>query len=134
MDLKDSPFVPGARVAIRYGHSDNYTESFVDKVYKTGRFTLRGAPKQQWRPSTWRDFGDDAKTTWVAYKTNDRWSRSMLKIWDATTDTEISAALAAQARLERFDKVRTKIGRLRTSEVTDGFLTKLELAFKELET
>ena len=48
--MADSLFVPGVKVAIiRGGWSPSYEEAVVDKVYKTGNFTLKG-DRQQYRP------------------------------------------------------------------------------------
>lgn len=85
-----SPFVPGARVAIECRWSTkNFTEGFIDRVYKTGNFTLRGS-SQQWRP--WRRQGD-----WRARQTgaDRRFSNPQnLRIWNDATNAEITGAIA----------------------------------------
>jgi hypothetical protein len=117
-----SPFVPGARVAIEvdggYHAPTGYKEAFVDKAFKTGRFTLRDS-KQQWRPyepSHWQP-------CWKASETGDHGWRSggRLRIWDDAANAEIREAIATRRRFEKFTALKTDLDRLRFSSelVTD---------------
>lgn len=87
---EDHPFKPGTRVAVSEGrYTGGYREAFVDKVYKTGRFTLVGDPdRKQWTARLWGLCGPKTPT-WEAWGSG--YSGS-LKIWDETTDAEITAA------------------------------------------
>lgn len=87
---EDHPFKPGTRVAVSEGrYTGGYREAFVDRVYKTGRFTLVGDPdRKQWTARKWSGFGS-GPAIWQA--SGSSYSGS-LKIWDETTDAEITAA------------------------------------------
>lgn len=130
-DNPESPFVPGARVAII---GDNgwrrlrYREGFVDKVYKTGRFTLRGS-SQQWRP--WKPsnsvLGSDY---WTATATGDRGfgDHGRLRIWDAAADAEISAVIAEGERERRIKDIARRFERLDPSKIDEAALDVIEAA------
>lgn len=113
--MTDSPFQPGARVAIEvdggYHAPTGYKEAFVDKAFKTGRFTLLGS-KQQWRPyepvGHWTPY-------WHANETGDSYRRGRLRIWDDAADAEIREANATRHRYDRFTALKTEIDRLRFS-------------------
>lgn len=119
-----SPFVPGARVAIEvdggYHAPTGYKEAFVDKTFKTGRFTLLYS-KQQWRPyeptSNWTPY-------WRASETGESYRRNRLRIWDDAADAEIVEAIATRRRFEKFSALKTEIDRLRFDgeRVTDEVL------------
>lgn len=124
-----SPFVPGARVAIYTGDrytARGYREDFVHKVGKSGRFTLRSDPKQQWRP-----FGPfNSKMFWSADQTGDHgWNGGgTLRIWDASSDVEITTTIARRGRFEKFDKLKTSLARISFSDlVTDELLDQFEI-------
>lgn len=137
MDPQDSPFKPGARCALRSGYNgDTYTEVFVDRVHKSGNFTLRGRGSQQWRPSSYRNFGPDETTRWSANKTGGSWgaSRESLMLWDVNTDEEITAAQEEQRLRERLANVKKRVERLRVDDVSNSYLTALELALPPLPT
>lgn len=87
---EDHPFRPGTRVAVSEGrYTGGYREAFVDKVYKTGRFTLVGDPaRKQWTARMRAPYGGGV-AVWAAY---DSGHFGALKIWDETTDAEIAAA------------------------------------------
>ncbi|HEX4112723.1 MAG TPA: hypothetical protein VH020_09330 [Stellaceae bacterium] len=123
----ENPFVAGARVAIfsdsYYGRPPEYKEGFVDKVHKTGRFTLRGSP-QQWRPSETtppRAYMTSGNTSWSV-------SRPALIIWDDSTDNQIQAALATHRRRDRMVEIRRRLEGLKDDQVTDAMLDQIEAA------
>jgi hypothetical protein len=120
--MAEHPFVPGARVAVSIRFSDEVRESFVDKVYKSGNFTLRGS-NQQWRPwcSDWSD------KRWHATATGSGWDRGSLQLWDETTDAEISARVAATNLKNRWRAIRQKVDNLKTPtiELCDAIETAL---------
>jgi hypothetical protein len=120
----DSPFIPGARVAIKSRYVDDYTEAFVDKVHKSGNFTLKGSP-QQWRP--WRTAYDD-EVSWSAVETGGGWSRRHLKLWDESTDAEIKEKMAATKRRQRFEEIKRRLHNMAPAEATDAMLDQIEAA------
>lgn len=119
----ESPFVPGARVAISQRHSDDVQEGFVEKQYKTGRFTVRGS-NQQWRP--WRGSYDGG--TWSATETGESWYRRSLKIWDPTTDKEISEQVAISNRRRRWVELRFRFEKVKLDDLTDVMLDAIDSA------
>jgi hypothetical protein len=116
--MQENPFKPGVRVAVFDRHADTYYENFVDKVYKNGNFTLKGST-QQWRPHNGRRW---------ATETGNVWNRPALKIWDADTDAEITAKIAAFARGQRFKKIQDRLRRMAPSAVTNDMLDQIEAA------
>lgn len=114
-----SPFVPGARVALSSRFRDGYDERFVDRVYKSGRFTLVGGKGQQWRPWHTRD-------GWYARETGSGWARGSLRPWDDSTDAEISAVIAQASRKERALKLRRRFEQIRPDNFTDAMLDAIE--------
>lgn len=116
-----NPFVPGTRVAIKSKY-DGLSEGFVDKVYKSGRFILRGST-QQYRPDNYNN-GD----TWNAWETGDGWFKRSLRIWNAETDSEILATNAANARKAKWHALKSRIERMREGELTDAMLEAIEAA------
>lgn len=125
-----SPFVPGARVAVQtergYYSPIGYREDFVARLHKTGRFTLRSDPAQQWSPS--RPFS--GCRYWSATQTGDRgWSyRGALRIWDEDADSDIKAEIANRARYDKFSKLQESLRNQKFSElVTDDVLDNLEM-------
>lgn len=126
MAATENPFVPGARVAIRQRWSDAVTESFVDKLYKSGNFTLRGST-QQWRP--WSNgFGE---RTWHATETGSRWGKSTLDIWDETTDANIQRDIAAAQLKRRWSKLQDKVRRIQ--EPSPSLCDQMETAVSAFE-
>ena len=131
MSKTEHPFVPGARVAVSEKYSDNrlltkksaayVTESFVEKVYKSGNFTLRGS-KQQWSPwqSTWGD------KRWSAIETGSGYHRRRLDLWDETTDREIKDKIDEQNVKRRWRDIRSKIDN--TKEPTAALCDAVEAA------
>jgi len=140
MSDEQSPFVTGARVAVRqsnyYGYNVNYIERFVDKVYKTGRFTLVGdtkKPPQQWSPRSWRGFRGNSKIEWTAIKTGDSgYHRSELKIWDESTDKEISDKIAQSRRRDLHSRLVDQIQKIPSDKLTDLMLVKLQEAIDQV--
>jgi hypothetical protein len=118
-----SPFVAGARVALEgYG---NWREDFVLKVYKSGNFTLKSAPSQQWRPQ--QSYYDKR---WQARKTGraSSWDRDQLYLWDAQTEAQIAAGIALTERRNRLVTIRKSIERLKPEATTDAMLDQIEAA------
>lgn len=103
--MSESPFIPGARVAVSERWGDGVTEAFVDKTYKGGNFTLRGS-KQQWRPwkSTW-----SSGPRWSATETGSSYNRGRLDIWDAAADKEITERIEAHKAKIRWRKLISKV-------------------------
>jgi hypothetical protein len=131
--VENSPFVPGARVAISDFHGDNYREAFVEKVYKNGNFTLRDSTRQ-WRPSSWMPHGED-RPRWSASERGERmrFSRRNLKIWDSTTDAEITEARAFAARLHKRRELRDRLASIPDAALTDAMLAQIEAALPAKE-
>lgn len=116
----DSPFIPGAKVAIRSDNGwrapHNFRASIVAKAFKNGRFTLEGST-QQWRahePAR-HSFGDNC---WTASETGH--GRDRLRIWDASTDAEIAAQNAHYELYRRFARAQQAIERLSFDELVTG--------------
>ncbi len=126
---EESPFKPGARVAIRIG--DRYTaygyrEDFVEKTHKTGRFTLKSNPKQQWSPHQPSGIGPH----WTAWETGDHgWNGGgYLRIWNDVNNAEITEAIRAHRRFHKYTKLRQELDRQPFSElVTDEVLDQLQI-------
>lgn len=134
-DKTDHPFQPGVRVAIREPHGFDayqYIECFVEKTYKTGRFTLKGGNGQQWRPNEQWD-GDGEPPRWIADVAGPRsWGRMFL--WDDRTDAEIRANNDRITRGKRFMTLQNQIARMRFNDsVTTDMLDKLEAALRTEE-
>lgn len=113
-------FQPGARVAIRNGHHDSWHETFVEKVYKTGHFTLLGNP-QRYRPYSY-----DAVRWYGSPTRNDGWNRTSVQFWNAATDKEISESIAGQALTDRLASVRKRLERVHEKDVTMEMLAAIE--------
>lgn len=129
----DHPFQPGARCAYKPGHSDNYEqERFVEKVYKTGHFVLRGDPGRRWRPSSYREHGTGT-IRWSARPAGEDYTRARILFWDEVTDAEIRKAIAEQARHKRWIELRRRIDRLRQDDLTDVMLDAIEAALPPIE-
>lgn len=121
-----SPFIPGARVAILVQNGWRAPASFkrglVAKVLKSGNFTLEGSP-QQWRPyppssSGWEKW-------WHANATGA--SGASLRIWDETTDADITNKNLTAIRHRRFEAAKSVIDREPFSElITDDVVEKME--------
>src|SRR5882672_11996887 len=122
----DSPFKPGARVAIQKRHGEGYTEAFVEKSYKNGNFTLKGSI-QQWKPSApW------GTQPWRAHRTGrDIWDRSYLMHWNEQTDAEIAAATNLAKRRIRKDKLLSRLGHMDPDILTDTMLDQIAAALGE---
>jgi hypothetical protein len=125
--VSDSPFLPGARVAIEKDRSHyspiGYTEGVIEKVHKSGRFALVGS-SQQWRPAR-PDYYDNY---WTAVETGSHgWSgHKRLRVWDDVNDQEIRDAIATNARYYQFQSAQQEISRLRFSDlVTADVLTEM---------
>lgn len=126
--MDEHPFVPGARVAIEYSDG-RCREDFVEKVYKTGRFTLREGGRQQWKPYEHRDW-KDGSTCWKAQEAGKYRSRRYVTIWNAATGAKITAQMAAHRRHVRWQDIKAQVWKLRDDDVSDALLDQLEGAFK----
>ncbi|MET4289210.1 hypothetical protein [Bradyrhizobium sp. LA6.12] len=124
MSKTEHPFAPGARVAVSEKYTDNVAENFVDKVYKSGNFTLRGS-KQQWSPwqSTWSD------KRWSAMETGSGFHRRRLDLWDDATDQELKEKIEAQNVKKRWRDIRSKIDNIKepTAALCDAVEAALSL-------
>lgn len=107
--MNDSPFKPGARVAVNVRCSDDVRESFVEKVHKNGNFTLHGS-SQQWRPSGGPSV---LSARYHAFETRSGYSRGHLILWDEAADVDITAKIAATKLKNRWRDIRNKIDQLR---------------------
>jgi hypothetical protein len=124
-----SPFVPGARVAVYIGDrwtERGYREDFVEKTHRTGRFTLRSNPKQQWSPTKPSGY----QNYWSANETGDHgWNGGgTLRIWDDAGDSEIMEANNKFARFNKFRKLKDEMHRIQFSDlVTDELMDQFEI-------
>lgn len=127
--MTDSPFKAGARVAIHTGDHYSvmgYREDFVEKVHKTGRFTLKSDPKQQWAPNKPTYLSDH----WTASMTGDHGWRGggRLRIWDDASDAEITDAVNTSRRYHKFTKLCEELRKQRFSDlVTDEIVDQLQI-------
>ena len=124
--MSDSPFVPGARVAIGDRYGEGTAEGFVDKLYKSGNFTLRGS-RQQWR--SWKTTYD-GQPRWSAVETGGGYYRRRLDIWDASTDKEIKDRLERHKTKLRWRDLRAKVDNVQ--HPTPAFCDALEAALAVL--
>ena len=124
-----SPFIAGARVAIRIGDRYNkygYREDFVEKVHKTGRFTLKSNARQQWAPHS----PFSINPYWTANQTGDHgWSGGgILRIWDDANDVEITTTINTYRRYHKFQKLYNELHRQTFSDlVTDEVVDQLQI-------
>ena len=104
MNKPETPFVPGARVALFTRPDDaDPAERFVEKVYKNGNFVLAGdTTRQQWKPfKTPYAVGE-----WRAAEVRKRgFSRRTLAHWSDVVDQDITARREKARRLERIRDV-----------------------------
>ncbi len=122
-----SPFQPGVRVAIDRGIY-GYEEGIVEKVYKTGRFVLKGST-QQWRP-----FQPGYNSHWCAEETGPRgWHSYLARVWDAEADQEIAEKKAAAERRRRLFVVKQAVNNLRPESVSEELVASLEVALARTE-
>jgi hypothetical protein len=124
-----SPFKEGARVAIYIGDRysvNGYRTDCVEKVHKSGRFTLKSDPKQQWRPIK----PYSIRNYWTADQTGDHgWSGGgSLRIWDDASHAEITTAIDTYNRYHKFRKLCQQLSVQRFSNlVTDEVLDQLQI-------
>ncbi len=118
-----SPFVPGARVAIVSGRDwDHWSEAFVDKVHKTGRFVLRDKTGQ-WTAR--KGYHDDY---WRAHESGRHRHYEYARIWDEQADSEFREINAKQQRRRKQREFSDRLARLHESELTDTMLDQIEAA------
>lgn len=130
-DKTDHPFQPGVRVALRQGHEEPfyaYSEHFVEKAHKTGRFTLKGS-REQWRPTRVHRWTDEPARHCAFPAGRHFLHRPVIFLWDDETDAEIRKGVDAGQRRQRFIAVQNQIERMRFGDsVTTDMLDKLEAA------
>jgi hypothetical protein len=124
----EHPFVPGAKVAMnncsRWGASE-WQEFEVEKLFKNGRFTLKGR-EGQWSayPPSENSYGEKH---WHAHRAGaSRYGDGVLLIWNENSDAEIKEGFATFAREKRLKKLQHRFERLRYSDVTDAALDAIE--------
>jgi hypothetical protein len=128
----ESPFIPGAKVALRDDNrwSAPAWQSFeVEKKFKNGRFTLKGRDGQ-WNayPPSANGYGYGDRC-WHAHRAGDsRYRDGTLLIWDESTDAEIKEGFAALAREGRLRQLQAKFERLKYNDVTTATLDAVEAA------
>ncbi|MCA6108169.1 hypothetical protein [Bradyrhizobium cenepequi] len=128
---KDSPFLPGTRVAIRVSGSrwshipDTFTEGFVEKSYKNGNFVLRGS-SQQYRPHS----PGGMTKHWTAYQTGEgSYFRGEVRVWDDAAEEEIAQQKARYALYKRFSESQEIIKATRwDDDINPDIVAKLEAA------
>jgi hypothetical protein len=116
-----SPFVPGARVAIVTGYDrKTYTEGFVDRVYKSGNFTLRDyVGRQQWRPVR--------NSNRACCTRKSRWGTHLI-LWDENVNAEINAAMLSDAVCKRWQGVTNRVMSIHHTQATDELCNAVETA------
>lgn len=126
--MRESPFIPGARVAVGERFGDEVTEGFVDKVYKNGNFTLRGS-KQQWKG--WKNSFSDGR--WSALETTTGYGRRRLDLWDDETDKEIREKIAKRRSRLRMRQIMQKLEAIKdpTPTLCDALEASLSLMPRE---
>ncbi|MET4529186.1 hypothetical protein [Bradyrhizobium sp. JR18.2] len=126
----EHPFIPGAKVAMQSGGrwgAAEWQEFEVEKLFKNGRFTLKGR-EGQWNayPPSANGYGDKH---WHAYRAgSSRYGEGTLLIWDENSDAEIKEGFATSAREKRLKKLQHGFERLRYGDVTDAALDAIESA------
>jgi len=119
----ENPFVPGARVVVSGRGAAGYREDFVLKVHKTGNFTLRSDPNQQYRPYGPGNFYSE----WRGSPTgNGLW---ICRIWTDAIDVEIREAKAQAEHSKRWYGIRDRIIRLHPNSVSPTLARAIEDAF-----
>lgn len=91
----ESPFIPGAQVAILHHGFSAATitaKHTIAKVYKNGNFVLEGWTGQQWRPSPPGQY-----SKWNAHPTGSSWSQQEI----VPVDSEAYRAALAETRREK---------------------------------
>ena len=120
--MSESPFVPGARVAVISGYrGEHVREGFVERVYKNGNVTLRGdKSRQQYRPS------GGSGSDWAHATGDHRWNSPSLHIWNAEHDAHLNERVATSLRSARLRNLKSAVDRLRLEQVTDEMLSAIE--------
>ena len=124
MTTEDHPFKPGTRVAIQSrGRWDGlciYTEAFVEKVHKTGHFTLEGSPQRYRARQDWHD-----RKRWEAHSTA-QLDFSTILLWDEQTDKEVREARTARMVENKLMEIQDRVKALRRGDVTMTKLAAIE--------
>lgn len=123
MSTYNSPFVPGAEVAIfgSYNGSE-VTTATVGNVMKSGNFKLTGGD-QQWRPSLSSD------GIWRASPTGDSYTSRHVQFLDDACRQRIAEVKAATRRRHRIIMIKDAAHKLRLeAKIPDETLTILEVA------
>lgn len=103
--MAESQFKPGTRVAINSRYGNTRKEAFVEKVYKSGNFTLKGQGNQQWRPHCGGRY---------ASETGNNYPESC-QVWDDALDARIAAENLRREIDDRAFELLSKIKELRPS-------------------
>lgn len=123
-------FTPGAKVIVQsgsFGSRKSYHVDEVLKAHKSGRFTLKREPSQQWRPYL-PCFRTDLLT---AEETGSypRWGgRRNCYLWDAESDHWARKVLAGEKHVQRFNAAVRAVSELKLSETTPEMLNAIETA------
>lgn len=125
----ESPFVPGAKVAMRLGNrwgASEWKTFEVDKLFKSGRFTIKD------RDGQWNAYPPNPggyEKHWHAHRAGaSRYGDGTLYIWDESSDAMIKEGFAEYNRERRLKKLQQRFERLRYGEVTDSALDAIEAA------
>ncbi len=126
--MTDHPFVPGAKVAMRLGNrwgASEWQPHEVEKVFKTGRFTLKER-EGQWNayPPSHNGYGEKY---WHAHRAGaSRYNDGEVIIWNEETDQMIRDGFAELKREQRLSALQRRFERLKYTDVTDAALDAIE--------
>lgn len=128
MAEEKSPFVEDAKVARRteprFGESGQWRVAIVDRVYKNGRFILRGGDKQQWRPRE----PDSWYPHWYARQAGEGSPysvREALIIWDASTEAMIEKDNAAYSHRYRLAGLKSRVEKMNPADIAPEVLVQI---------
>lgn len=107
--MPEHPFKPGVEVLVHSGYSGfsegTFAKDTVLKLHKTGRFTLKGDPTQQWAALNYREDGWRATQTGRSSGWGYSRNRATLRIFDAAAQKEWDEVKAARAHKVRCDEI-----------------------------
>lgn len=110
--VKDHPFVTDTKVAVRSGRGD-FRQAFVDKVYKTGHFTLHGSPQR------YRCYGCDTAVP----TSRNPWCSVIVCLWDEKIEQEV----AKQRLRYRFETLQRQVEKIKPEQATAEMVAELQL-------
>lgn len=100
----------------------------VEKVFKNGRFTLKGRDGQ-WNAYPPRPNDGYGEPYWYAYRAGDsRYRDGTIFIWNNESSSFINEGFAMIARERRLKKLQQRFERLRYGDITDVALDAIEAA------